>query len=92
MTFQVLYETGINKYSGLIDLGMECGIIIKPSNGWYSRVDENGVIEDKKYRLKDTFNKEFWGQLLERKDFKTFIESKFVLSSSPIFIDDTDEQ
>jgi len=92
MTFQVLYDSGINKYSGLLDLGIESGVVVKPSNGWYSRVDEDGVIEDKKYRLKDTLTKEFWGKLLERQEFKQFVENKYMLANSPIITDEQIEE
>jgi len=34
----VSYDGGINKWSGLLDLAIEAGIIVKPKNGWYARV------------------------------------------------------
>ena len=45
MKFRVLYNSGIQKYSGLLDIAIEGKMVVKPSNGWYSRVDEDGVIE-----------------------------------------------
>ena len=51
----VSFDGGISKWSGLLDIALESGHVIKPSNGWYSKVDkETGEVEDKKYRIKDT--------------------------------------
>lgn len=50
----VMFDGGIKRESGLLDLAMEFGAVIKPNNGWYSRVDlETGEVEEKKSRLKD---------------------------------------
>lgn len=80
LTFQVLWDSGINKYSGLLELALESGHVIKPSNGWYSRVNvETGEVEDKKYRLKDTYTKEFWDDILKSSTFQEFVKRKFQL-------------
>ena len=51
----VLHKGGISRWSGLVDLAVASGHVIKPSNGWYQRVDmTTGEIEEKKFRLKDT--------------------------------------
>lgn len=83
MTFQVLWESGINKYSGLLDIALESGHVIKPSNGWYSRVNrETGECEEKKYRLKDTYSEEFWGDVLKSPSFQDFVKKRFQLGAS----------
>lgn len=82
MTFQVLYEGGLQKYSGLIDLAMNVNRIVKPSNGWYSRVDDDGVVEDKKYRLKDTANADFWDPLLKSQSFNDAVSANYKLSKT----------
>ena len=80
MTFQVLWDSGINKYSGLLEIALESGHVIKPSNGWYSRVNvDTGEVEDKKYRLKDTYTKEFWNDILTSESFQEFVKRKFQL-------------
>ena len=81
LTFRVLYESGIQRFSGLLDLAIEGKFVVKPANGWYSRVDEDGVIEDKKWRIKDTQSKNFWDQLFAGKQFYEFIEHKFKLTT-----------
>src|SRR6056300_1750540 len=52
---EVTYEGGISKWSGLLDIALTGGFVIKPSNGWYSRKGE-----EQKVRAKDTYTKEFW--------------------------------
>lgn len=84
----VSFDGGISKWSGLLDIALESGHVIKPSNGWYSKVDkETGVIEDKKYRLKDTDTKEFWMDVITKKSFRDYIEKKYQISYSDIIQD-----
>lgn len=82
LPFRVLYESGIQKYSGLLDIALTAGCVIKPSNGWYSRVDDDGVVEDRKWRAKDTDTKEFWGMLLTSDKFKSAIKRTYQLTGS----------
>lgn len=82
LPFRVLYGSGIQKYSGLLDLALESNLVIKPSNGWYSRVDDDGVVEDKRWRAKDTDTEEFWADFLKKDSkFANWIESRFKLTS-----------
>ena len=75
---EVTFEGGISKWSGLLDVALEGGFVIKPSNGWYSRVNkESGEVEDKKFRIKDTYTKEFWLSILTSTSFREFIEGKY---------------
>ena len=75
---EVTFEGGISKWSGLLDVALEGGFVIKPSNGWYSRVNkESGEVEDKKYRIKDTYTKEFWLSILTSASFREYIEGKY---------------
>jgi RecA/RadA recombinase len=79
----VSFDGGISKWSGLLDVALESGHVIKPSNGWYSQVNqETGVVEDKKYRLKDTDTKEFWMPLLTQKSFYDYIKNKYSMGQS----------
>jgi hypothetical protein len=86
LSFLVTYEGGINKWSGLLDLALEYGNVVKPSNGWYSRKDE-----EQKYRLKDTNTKEFWQPLLADKEFLTWIKQKYTLTAVSFDLLDDDE-
>jgi hypothetical protein len=81
----VSFDGGISKWSGLLDLAIESGHVIKPSNGWYSKVDKDtGVVEDKKYREKDTDTKEFWQPILDQKSFNDFVEDKYRYSNNDL--------
>lgn len=74
----VSFDGGISKWSGLLDLALESGHVVKPSNGWYSKVDmETGEVEDKKYRIKDTDSKDFWVPILQQKSFYDFVKNKY---------------
>lgn len=85
----VSFEGGISKWSGLLDVALEGGFVVKPSNGWYSKVDlESGEIEDKKYRAKETDTKDFWMPLLTNDRFAEYIRSKYQVAHSSIITDD----
>ena len=86
----VSFDGGISKWSGLLDLALESKHVVKPTNGWYSKVDVDGVIEDKKYRIKDTDTKEFWMPILNQKTFRDFIEDKYRVASGNIMQGDID--
>ena len=69
---EVTFEGGISKWSGLLDISLASGHVVKPSNGWYQRVGE-----EKKYRLNDTYNKEFWMPILTDPTFGEWIENRY---------------
>jgi RecA/RadA recombinase len=80
---EVTFEGGISKWSGLLDVALEGGFVIKPSNGWYSTVNkETGEISDKKYRVKDTYTKEFWMPIITSPIFKDYIEGRYLIAGS----------
>jgi RecA/RadA recombinase len=88
----VSFDGGISKWSGLLDLALESKHVVKPTNGWYSKVDvATGEVEDKKYRIKDTDTKEFWLSILKDKTFQQFIEDKYRVASGNIMSTDIDE-
>jgi RecA/RadA recombinase len=74
---EVSFEGGISKWSGLLDVALEGGFIVKPSNGWYSHKGE-----EKKYRIKETYSKEFWLPVLTNKEFRQYVETNYKISSS----------
>jgi hypothetical protein len=83
LSFQVLFEGGLQKYSGMLDMAIELGAVVKPSMGWYSKVDlESGEIEEKKYRAKDTGTAEFWDSILNSNSFKKKVEERYKLTSA----------
>ena len=72
---EVTFEGGISKWSGLLDVAQAGGFVVKPSNGWYSHKGE-----EKKYRLKDTYSKEFWLPVLNNREFRDYIENQYHIS------------
>jgi RecA/RadA recombinase len=81
----VSFDGGISKWSGLLDIALESKHVVKPTNGWYAKVNvETGEIEDKKYRIKDTDTKDFWTSILEDPTFVKFVEEKYSVTSGDI--------
>jgi len=76
----VTWEGGVDAYSGLLDVALAGQFVVKPSNGWYSKVDqETGEVEDKKYRAKE-LTADFWSDILASNDFKDFVEENFKIN------------
>ncbi len=74
----VSWEGGVQRYSGLVDVGLAGGYISKPSNGWYCRVDTStGELVDPKVRLADTLKEEFWKPVFEDTDFADFLKKQY---------------
>jgi len=72
----VLFDGGIQKYSGLFEVGKETGYINMPSRGWYEGVDATtGEVVTEKHREDDiNESKEFWDTMWEKTDFKEHIK------------------
>ena len=61
LEFTVTFDGGIKTYSGLMDIALESGHVVKPNQGWYQKVDiSTGELIGGKLRLKDTETEEFW--------------------------------
>lgn len=76
---EVSFDGGISRWSGLLDVALEGGFVTKPSNGWYSVKGD-----EKKFRLKDTYNKDFWLPVLTNKDFRSYIETRYQVAGGSI--------
>ena len=89
----VMFDGGISKWSGLLDMALESGHVVKPSNGWYARVDKStGEIENKKWRIKDTDSKDFWLQVLVDKSFQQWVTENYQISSGSIMQNMNDDE
>jgi hypothetical protein len=85
----VKFDGGISRWSGLLDMALESGHVIKPSNGWYSKVNTvTGEIEEKKWRIKDTDTKEFWLPVLTDKTFQDWVQSNYQIANGSIIKDE----
>ncbi|MGL4521781.1 MAG: recombinase RecA [Bacilli bacterium] len=83
----VTFDGGINMYSGLLELALELGFVVKPKNGWYQPVtvdEETGemvVNESKSWRAKDTECIEFWKPMFKHAPFLTAVEKRYTLGA-----------
>jgi len=85
----VSFDGGISTWSGLLEMATESGHVVKPSNGWYSRVNmTTGEVEDKKFRIKDTDTKEFWLPVLGDPTFQDWIKQNYQIANGAIMSDD----
>ena len=79
----VSWDGGIERYSGLLDVALAGGFVTKPSNGWYQLVDTStGAEIGSKVRQKDTLTEEFWSDLLDNDNFRSFIEGMYGITGS----------
>ena len=93
----VSFDGGISKYSGLLDIAIESGHVVKPANGWYAKVDQaTGEIGDKK-RISDTTTAEFMEPILNDSKFKDFIKQKYgiaygnIMGETPLLEEETED-
>lgn len=82
----VKFDGGIDPYSGLLDMALELGFVVKPKVGWYNREflnTETGELqrEEKSWRAKDTNCTEFWGPLFKHQPFRDAIERHYQLGA-----------
>jgi hypothetical protein len=86
----VSFDSGINKWSGLLDLAIEGKFIVKPKQGWYARVDqETGEIMGKNYRAADIVdNGDFWKMIFEETNFASWIKNRYSLGSGDMMSED----
>lgn len=83
----VSWDGGIETYSGLLEVALAGGYVIKPSNGWYQRniIDtKTGEIIGVKCREKETRNKEFWIPILEDQSFVDFVSKQYKIGLVPL--------
>lgn len=81
ISLTVKYETGVNKYSGLIELGVEMGLIVKGKIGASLAYTRPSVADDKMWREKETNTDAFWDPIWKGTDFAARIEAKYKLPS-----------
>ena len=74
---EVTFENGISRWSGLLDLALETGHVVKPSNGWYQQAGT-----EKKYRQADTNTADFWVPILTKTDFGAALKARFQLAQT----------
>jgi len=89
---EVTWENGISKWSGLLDMAMASGHVIKPSNGWYQRVDmDTGEAVDPKVRAKD-LGKDFWLPVLSDKRFGDWVKKSYTIGSVEMMAEEISDE
>lgn len=88
----LMYDGGINRWSGLFDVALEGNYVAKPKNGWYALVDRStGELLEPSMRASDIVdNDEFWKKLLETTDLAKYIETKYKIANGLILDEETE--
>lgn len=89
----VLHEGGISRWSGLLELAEEAGVLQKTtigkSTGYFKTDLTTGeVLEDKAYRVAETENSAFWNPILASEVFNDYIHKRYAVSHGDILMDD----
>lgn len=89
----VSFEGGINRWSGLLDVALDGGYIVKPKNGWYATVDrETGEVKQPSKRAADIVdNKDFWMDIFQTTDFAKYIENRYRMAVGAIMESDDED-
>jgi RecA/RadA recombinase len=78
------FDGGFDQFSGIVDLAVDAGLIIKPSNGYYQLVDtETGELlyDGKKFRMKDIQTPEYLVPIMRSEKFKRYIRDEYCLAN-----------
>lgn len=70
----VSYESGVSKFSNMLPLAIEAGLVEKQPAGWYVKKGETT-----KCREKDLYTDEWLESLLTNESFKEFVKRKYKL-------------
>ena len=88
----VSWETGVATYTGLLEMALAGGHVVKPNNGWYQRVNtETGELVEPKVREKDTHTAEFWNPVFEETDFKEYVRGAYQIGGAIAMFEFEDE-
>lgn len=86
----VLYDGGIDPWSGLLEIARTLGYVDMPSSGWYVRTAKGGFDpeKEKKYQ-KRQMDGDFWYPLLENPQFSDDIHKMYGVSTGAVMPADT---
>lgn len=76
---EVRFDGGINPFSGLLEIALHTGHVIKPKVGWFSRSRIEG---DKSWRRAETNCEEFWKPVLEDESFMEAVHKMYRLGET----------
>lgn len=85
----VKFDGGISKYTGILDLAILAGEVIKPKNARFQLVDKaTGELIGDIVKEEETECEEFLGVVLKRESFKQWVRDTFRLSEGKLMIDE----
>ena len=88
----VSWAGGIQKWSGLLDVAVQGGYVVKPKNGWYqARNPANDQELSGNVRIKQTLQKAFWTPVFENTDFAQHIEKRFKVGTVEMVTEEDDD-
>lgn len=76
----VSWAGGIQKWSGLLDVAIEGGYVVKPKNGWYAAMNKvTGEPLTGNLRAAQTMTAEFWENVFAKTDFANYIKDRYTI-------------
>ena len=89
LPLSISWEGGINKWSGLLDVGLETGWVRKPANGWFEGINPHtGEVMTGKKRRKETDSADFWLPLLKA-GYADAIKQRFAIGEMKAIVEET---
>lgn len=88
----VMFDGGISKWSGLMEVAEEGGFLRKPKVGWYEAVNPitGEVLSEKMFRSKEIINNgDFWKNMFDKTNFAGYIKEKYTVANGDIMGNDT---
>jgi RecA/RadA recombinase len=87
----VTFDQGILPWSGLFDMALESGHIVKTKPGSYVKVDQETGEYGEEIKEKDMQNTEFWISILECAKFATWVRDTYRLAETKLMVTAADE-
>ena len=88
----VSWSGGIEKWSGLTDVAIDLGYVVKPKNGWYQAINPETKEElTNNVRFIETLKGDFWKNIFDKTDFAKKIEEKFKVAYKSLIGTENDD-
>lgn len=84
----VHFDGGISKYTGILELAVDSGEVIKPKNGRYQLVDKStGELIGESVKEAGTECDEFLGVVLKRESFKSWVRETYQIAHAQMIVE-----
>ena len=91
LPLSISWEGGINKWSGLLDIGLELGWVRRPSMGWFEGINpDTGEVLSGKKRKSDTDNSAFWLPILKA-GYADAIKRRYTIGEMKAIVEESEE-